>query len=70
MPSDMARRRQARSARRLLLIFAATILTPGVILAGFGLHTLTQERQHAKRQVRDTLRCRCQRTWAVVSSWS
>lgn len=55
MPGDMARRRPARSARRLLLIFAATILTPGVILAGFGLRALTQERQHAERQVRDTL---------------
>jgi signal transduction histidine kinase len=55
MPIDMTRRRQARSARRLLLIFAATILTPGVILAGFGLHALTQERQHAESQVRDTL---------------
>ena len=55
MPSDMARRRQARSARRLPLIFAATILMPGVILAGFGLHALTQERQNAERQARDTL---------------
>src|SRR6186713_1780293 len=55
MPSDMARRRQARSARRLPLIFAATILMPGVILAGFGLHALTQERQNAERQVRDSL---------------
>src|SRR5262245_38866237 len=50
MPSDMARRRPARSARRLLLIFGATILTPGVILAGVGLRALTQERQFAERQ--------------------
>jgi signal transduction histidine kinase len=56
MPSDMARRRPARSARRLLLIFAATILAPGVILAGFGLSALTQEREHADREARDMLR--------------
>lgn len=55
MPSDIALRRPARSARRLLLIFAATILTPGVILAGFGLRALTQERQSAERQAVDTL---------------
>jgi signal transduction histidine kinase len=51
----MVRRRPVRSARRLLLIFATTILAPGVILAGFGLRALTQERQNAERQVRDTL---------------
>jgi hypothetical protein len=58
MPSDMTRRRAsrpARSARRLLLIFATTILTPGVILAGFGLRALTQERQNAERDARNTL---------------
>jgi tetratricopeptide (TPR) repeat protein len=55
MPGDIARRRPTRSARRLLLIFATTILTPGVILAGFGLRALTLERQSAKRQVRDAL---------------
>ncbi len=51
----MTRRRASRPAGRLLLIFAATILTPGVILGGFGLRALTQERQNAKRQARDTL---------------
>jgi len=56
MPSDPAQRRPAHPARRLLLIFAATILTPGVILAGFGLSTLTQERRSAESQERDTLR--------------
>ena len=55
MPSEVARRRPARSARRLLLVFATTILAPGVILAGFGLRALTQERQHAEGQARDTL---------------
>jgi signal transduction histidine kinase len=56
MPNEVARHRPARSARRLLLILAATILAPGVILAGFGLRVLTQERQLAERQARDTLR--------------
>src|SRR5512134_1842647 len=55
MPNEVARRRPARSARRLLLIFAATILTPGVILAGFGLRALTQERRDAERQAGDML---------------
>jgi signal transduction histidine kinase len=55
MPRDMARRRPARSARRLLLIFAATILAPGAILAGIGLRALTQERQYAESQARDRL---------------
>ena len=55
MRSEMARRRRARSSQRLLLIFAATILTPGVILAGFGLRALTQERDNAESQARETL---------------
>jgi len=51
MPHELARR---RPARRLLLIFAATILAPGVILAGFGLRALTEERQRAEREARET----------------
>ena len=69
MPSDMARRRQARAARRLLLIFKRTIFTPGVILAGFGLRALTQERQHA--ELRSATRwMSLPKTSAGVSSWS
>jgi signal transduction histidine kinase len=53
MAGDMARR---RPARRLLLIFVTTILAPGVILAGFGLRTLTSERQNAERQASEDLK--------------
>jgi len=56
MSDEMAQRRPARSARRLLLIFVTTILAPGVILAGFGLLALKQERLRAESEARDNLR--------------
>jgi signal transduction histidine kinase len=56
MPNDMARRRPARWARRLLLIFVTTILAPGVMLAGFGLLALKQERQRVDSEARNDLR--------------
>lgn len=40
---------------RLMLIFVATILTPGLILGFFGVRALMQERQLADRQIRERL---------------
>jgi signal transduction histidine kinase len=55
MPNEIAPRRPRPAARRLLLIFAATILVPGVSLGILGLRRLTQERRDAERQVRERL---------------
>src|SRR5438128_1200909 len=40
---------------RLMLIFVATILTPGLILGFFGVRALMQERLLADRQIRERL---------------
>ena len=47
--------RRQGTTHRLLLIFAATILTPGMLLGFFGLRALIQERRLAEQQIRDRL---------------
>jgi signal transduction histidine kinase len=44
-----------RASRRLLLIFSATVLVPGLILGVFGFRALQQERREAERRARETL---------------
>ena len=47
--------RPAQAPRRLLVIFAVTILVPGLVLGFLGLRALLQERQLADQQVREQL---------------
>ena len=44
-----------RATHRLLLIFAATILAPGLVLGFFGVRALTQERRLGDQQIRERL---------------
>src|SRR5215475_9743080 len=45
----------AQNSRRLPLIFASTILIPGLVLCIFGFRSLLQERQFAEQQIRERL---------------
>ncbi len=47
--------RPTQATHRLLLIFAITILVPGLVLGFLGLRALIQERQLADQQVRERL---------------
>ena len=47
--------RPAQATHRLLLVFAVTILVPGLVLGFLGLRALLQERQLADQQVREQL---------------
>lgn len=44
-----------RSGRELVLVFALTILVPGLLLAVFGARTLVQERRFGEQQIRDRI---------------
>ena len=54
-PTQVAPRRPTHTTHRLLLIFAVTILVPGLVLGFLGLRALLQERQLAEQQVREQL---------------
>ncbi len=53
MPREASKSLRLRPGHRLLLIFAATILAPGVLLGFFGLRALIQERRLADQQIRE-----------------
>ncbi|MBI4472554.1 MAG: hypothetical protein HY646_07785, partial [Acidobacteria bacterium] len=55
MPKQVSPPRPIRATHRLLLIFAITILAPGLILGSFGLRALMQERRLADQQIREKL---------------
>ena len=52
-PKPVAPRRPGHATHRLPLIFAVTILVPGLVLGFLGLRALLQERQLAEQQVRE-----------------
>ena len=52
-PKQVAPRRPGHATHRLPLIFAVTILVPGLVLGFLGLRALLQERQLAEQQVRE-----------------
>ena len=54
-PTEVAPLRPAHATYRLLLVFAVTILVPGLVLGFLGLRALLQERQLAEQQVREQL---------------
>ena len=54
-PTQVTPRRPAHATHRLPLIFAVTILVPGLVLGVLGLRALLQERQPAEQQVREQL---------------
>jgi len=54
-PTQVTPRRPAHATHRLPLIFAVTILVPGLVLGVLGLRALLQERQLAEQQVREQL---------------
>ena len=56
MPKAPVPKLAMRPPHRLLLIFAATILVPGILLAFFGLRALLQESRLVDQQIRDRLR--------------
>jgi signal transduction histidine kinase len=57
-----------RSTRRLVLVFALAILAPGLILGGFGVHALIQERRHAEQQVIERLAVEAERVGRRLQS--
>ena len=56
MPKAPVPKLAIRPPHRLLLIFAATILVPGILLAFFGLRALLQESRLVDQQIRERLR--------------
>ena len=55
MPKQPSPFRRLWAANRLLFIFAATILAPGVLLGFFSLRALIHERRLADQQIRERL---------------
>jgi len=55
MPRKVLNFLRLRPSHRLMLIFAATILLPGILLGFFGLRALIQERRMADQQIRESL---------------
>lgn len=55
MPKQVLPLRSIRASQRLLVIFFATILAPGLILGSFGVRALMQERRLADRQILERL---------------
>ena len=55
VPKQVPPLRPTQATHRLLLIFAVTILVPGLVLGFLGLRALLQERQLADQQVREQL---------------
>ena len=55
VPKQVPPLRPTQATHRLLLIFAVTILVPGLVLGFLGLRALIQERQLADQQVREQL---------------
>ena len=56
MPKVSVPKLAMRPPHRLLLIFASTILVPGILLAFFGLRALVQESRLVDQQIRERLR--------------
>ena len=73
MPKLSLPRLPARSPQRLLLIFATTILVPGILLAFFGLRALVQESRLVDQQIRERLqgagRTAARRLERELSEW-
>ena len=55
MPKVSVPKLAMRPPHRLLLIFASTILVPGILLAFFGLRALVQESRLVDQQIRERL---------------
>ena len=55
MPKESVPKLAMRPPHRLLLIFASTILVPGILLAFFGLRALVQESRLVDQQIRERL---------------
>ena len=56
MPLSAQRLRRLRTPQRWLVVFAATVAGPALLLGFFGVRALVQERDFVRRQVQDRMR--------------
>ena len=65
--------KRVRAPQRLLFVFAATVVGPALLLGFFGVRAIVQEREFARRQVRERLRASVEtitrRAELEVSAW-